>query len=277
VKQLDIAEVAREARLPASTLRYYEEKGLIRSVGRRGLRRVFDAGVLERLALIALGRAAGFSLDEIAGMFAPDGQPRVDRRKLLDKAEELDRTIRELSALRDGLRHCSRLPRGEPHGMPHVPSHYASRRRRFASKAWILGLIEVGRHSRTQMTCDRLSRLLAPLLLQVTLIMSRGQMGPLTPSCGGDGSELLPYTAVWLTEFSPLSLNYRSALHDGAPCSCEAAPLFPRTPASGTGIYSGEAVIKLLRTDPARRLTRDASYSGSDLNMPYVPQHISHI
>jgi DNA-binding transcriptional MerR regulator len=107
VKQLDIAEVAREARLPASTLRYYEEKGLIRSVGRRGLRRVFDASVLERLALIALGRAAGFSLDEIAGMFASDGQPRVDRRKLLDKAEELDRTIRELTALRDGLRHAA--------------------------------------------------------------------------------------------------------------------------------------------------------------------------
>lgn len=72
---MDIAEVARRAGVPASTLRFYEEKGLIASIGRRGLRRVFDPGVMERLALIALGRAAGFSLDEIALMFAPDGSP----------------------------------------------------------------------------------------------------------------------------------------------------------------------------------------------------------
>ena len=73
---------------------FYEEKGLIDSVGRRGLRRQFDAGVLERLAFIALGRTAGFSLDEIALMFAPDGRPRIDRQKLANKADELDRKIR---------------------------------------------------------------------------------------------------------------------------------------------------------------------------------------
>lgn len=63
--KLDIAEVAQRSGVPASTLRFYEEKGLIASSGRRGLRRQFDAGVLDRLALIALGRAAGFSLDEM--------------------------------------------------------------------------------------------------------------------------------------------------------------------------------------------------------------------
>jgi DNA-binding transcriptional MerR regulator len=72
VRHLDIAEVAQQSGVPASTLRFYDEKGLIASTGRRGLRRLFDPGVLERLALIALGRAAGFSLDEIARMFAPE-------------------------------------------------------------------------------------------------------------------------------------------------------------------------------------------------------------
>ena len=95
MRHLDIAEVARQSGVPASTLRFYEEKGLIASTGRRGLRRLFDPGVLERLALIALGRAAGFSLDEIALMFAPDGRPCIDRRMLVAKAEKLDRTIRE--------------------------------------------------------------------------------------------------------------------------------------------------------------------------------------
>ena len=110
MRDLDINEVARRAGVPASTLRFYEEKGLIASIGRRGLRRLFDPGVLERLALIALGRTSGFSLDEIARMFAPDGRPRIDRRMLAAKAEELDQTIRELTAMRDGLRHAAACP-----------------------------------------------------------------------------------------------------------------------------------------------------------------------
>ena len=103
---MDIAEVARRSGVPASTLRFYEEKKLITSIGRRGLRRLFDPGVLERLAFIALGRAAGFSLDEIARMFVR-GRPQIDRQVLSAKAEELDRTIRTLTVMRDGLRHAA--------------------------------------------------------------------------------------------------------------------------------------------------------------------------
>lgn len=110
MESLDITEVARRAGVPASTLRFYEEKGLIASTGRRGLHRLFGAGVLERLALIALGRAAGFSLDDISRMFSPDGQPSIDRQMLTAKADELDRTIRQLSAMRDGLRHAAVCP-----------------------------------------------------------------------------------------------------------------------------------------------------------------------
>ena len=53
MKALDITEVARRSGVPASTLRFYEEKGLIASIGRHGLRRVFDQRVLERLAFVA--------------------------------------------------------------------------------------------------------------------------------------------------------------------------------------------------------------------------------
>lgn len=107
---MDIAQVAARSGLPASTLRYYEEKGLIASIGRRGLRRVFDPRVLERLALIALGRASGFSLLEIGAMFAADGRLSIDRVLLSAKADELDRTIRKLTALRDGLRRAAACP-----------------------------------------------------------------------------------------------------------------------------------------------------------------------
>ncbi len=107
---LDIAEVARRSGAPASTLRFYEEKGLIASVGRHGLRRLFEPSVLERLALIALGRAAGISLEEIGTMVAPDGGLRIDRRVLAARADELDDTIRKLSVMRDGLRHAAHCP-----------------------------------------------------------------------------------------------------------------------------------------------------------------------
>ncbi|GAB0153841.1 helix-turn-helix domain-containing protein [Marinobacterium sp. BA1] len=104
---MDIAAVAKHSGVPASTLRFYEEKGLISSVGRQGLRRVFSDNILERLALIALGRAAGFSLDEIAHMIGSKGNPNIDRDLLVNKADELDQTIKTLSAMRDGLRHAA--------------------------------------------------------------------------------------------------------------------------------------------------------------------------
>lgn len=107
---MDITEVTRRSGVSVSTIRFYEEKRLIRSVGRRGLHRVFAPEVLERLALIGLGRAAGFSLDEIARMFAPDGRPRIDRRMLAAKADELDATIAKLTRMRDGLRHAAACP-----------------------------------------------------------------------------------------------------------------------------------------------------------------------
>lgn len=104
---MDITEVAKRSGVPASTLRFYEEKGLINSIGRQGLRRVFSANIVERLALIALGRAAGFSLDEIARMLGSEGNPNIDRELLTSKANELDRTIQKLAAMRDGLRHAA--------------------------------------------------------------------------------------------------------------------------------------------------------------------------
>lgn len=107
---IDIAEVAQRSGVPASTLRYYEERGLIESIGRRGLRRTFEPGVLERLALIALGRQAGFSLDEIAAMFDPRGMAVIDRDMLVAKAEEIDILVRRLTAMRDGLRHAAACP-----------------------------------------------------------------------------------------------------------------------------------------------------------------------
>lgn len=107
---LDIGVLCRQSGMSASTLRYYEELGLIKSRARHGLRRQYGEEALTQLALIALGKAAGFSLEEIKGMFSQDGLPDLPRLVLHERADALERQIRRLSALRDMLRHVADCP-----------------------------------------------------------------------------------------------------------------------------------------------------------------------
>jgi DNA-binding transcriptional MerR regulator len=110
VKLLDIAEVSIKSGFKPSALRYYEEAGLISSISRHGLRRQFPNEVLLRLKLISMGKSAGFSLEEIAGMFGNNGMPNLPRVVLHQKADQIDRQIHELIALRDTLRHVADCP-----------------------------------------------------------------------------------------------------------------------------------------------------------------------
>ncbi len=107
MKFLDIGEVATETGVKPSALRYYEEIGLIESLFRHGLRRQFSPDVLLQIKLITMGQAAGFSLEEIAGMFGRNGKPDLPRDVLLRKADEIDDKIHQLTALRDTLRHVA--------------------------------------------------------------------------------------------------------------------------------------------------------------------------
>lgn len=103
---MDINEVSKISGLPASAIRFYEEKGLIRSTGRKGLRRLFPDNILQRLAVISLARNAGFSLAEISVMVTPQGT-NIDRGLLVSKADELDKKIKMMTTMRNGLRHAA--------------------------------------------------------------------------------------------------------------------------------------------------------------------------
>ncbi len=107
-KTLDIGEVFKLVGLAPSTLRYYEEIGLIRSLGRSGLRRYFDERVVEKLEFIAMGQQAGLTLDEIASMFATDGRLRVNRKFLLEKSSQIKRNIRQLESIQTALQHVAK-------------------------------------------------------------------------------------------------------------------------------------------------------------------------
>jgi DNA-binding transcriptional MerR regulator len=94
----------------ASALRYYESKRLIHSLASDGARRKFAPAVQDQLAPITLGQAAGFSLAEIRVMFTPGGELNIDRRVLAAKADELERMVKRLKAMIQGLRHGVACP-----------------------------------------------------------------------------------------------------------------------------------------------------------------------
>ena len=104
---MDIGELARQSGSAPSALRFYEEKGLIRSSGRHGLRRQYEPEVLDQVALITLGRSAGLTLDEIGQMLTVGGRAKVDRQLLTDRADAIDDQIRKLTTIREGLRHAA--------------------------------------------------------------------------------------------------------------------------------------------------------------------------
>lgn len=104
----DIGEVVHLTGVPPSTLRFYEEKGLIKSTGRHGLRRLFSSHVVQQLEFIALARHAGLTLEEIASMFTTEGKLLVNRQFLIEKAREIERDIQRFNAIRSTLLHVAK-------------------------------------------------------------------------------------------------------------------------------------------------------------------------
>lgn len=96
---LTIGQVAARAGLNASAIRYYESQGLLPSPPRLGGKRVYDASIFERLAVIGLARLAGFSLAETRVMLStvrPGGPAPAWRQSAKTKRMEIDRQMRSL-------------------------------------------------------------------------------------------------------------------------------------------------------------------------------------
>jgi MerR family transcriptional regulator, redox-sensitive transcriptional activator SoxR len=92
-----IGLVAARTGLRASAIRYYEAQGLLPAAARKGGRRVYDPSVFPRLAVIKLGKAAGFNLTEIRSLLAavhadePSGAWRtLAKAKQAQIAQELE-------------------------------------------------------------------------------------------------------------------------------------------------------------------------------------------
>ena len=98
---LTIGRVADETGIAATTLRYYEQIGLVPVPVRVGGQRRYDDSVLARLEVIGLCKAAGFTLDEIQVLFAEDAPGRPASRALAEaKLTEIDARMESLARAR---------------------------------------------------------------------------------------------------------------------------------------------------------------------------------
>jgi len=111
VPLLPISEVSRRSGVAASALRFYEERGLIRSERAGSGHRRYAREVLRRLAFIVFAQRMGLSLDEIAAELA-----KLPGNRAPDKSDwarisatwkaRIDERIAELQTLREGLTRC---------------------------------------------------------------------------------------------------------------------------------------------------------------------------
>ncbi|HEY8549273.1 MAG TPA: redox-sensitive transcriptional activator SoxR [Vicinamibacterales bacterium] len=109
--ELTIGELARRSGVAASALRFYEERGLIRSERTTSGHRRYLRSVLRRVAFIVFAQRVGLSLDEVAAELAKLPHNRVpdaaDWAKLSRGwAKRIDERIEELVRLKEGLTQC---------------------------------------------------------------------------------------------------------------------------------------------------------------------------
>lgn len=98
---MTIGEVARETGVAATTLRYYEQIGLLPPPSRLGGQRRYDGSVLARLEVIRLCKTAGFALEEIQVLFADEAPGRPASRALAEaKLAEIDAQLAALARAR---------------------------------------------------------------------------------------------------------------------------------------------------------------------------------
>ena len=104
ISGLSIGEVARQAGVRASAVRFYEKEGLLPKQARSGGRRVYGESILERLAVIEFAKQSGFRLEEIRRLLqgSPGGETVSLRWQALvrDKLEELKLQQMRIAAMR---------------------------------------------------------------------------------------------------------------------------------------------------------------------------------
>jgi DNA-binding transcriptional MerR regulator len=109
---LSIGELSERTGVPSTTLRYYDELGLVRPAARAAGRRRYAASAVKDVGVIILFREIGFSLGEIGRFLAGE---RHGRREMIDhKLAELAEQQHRIEVARTALEHGRHCPASEP-------------------------------------------------------------------------------------------------------------------------------------------------------------------
>ena len=102
---LSIGELSERTGVPTSTLRYYDELGLVRPAGRAAGRRRYAESAVREIGLIIVFREIGFSLTEIESFIVGERDSRLNLvdHKLRELAEQQHRIQVARRALEHGL------------------------------------------------------------------------------------------------------------------------------------------------------------------------------
>jgi DNA-binding transcriptional MerR regulator len=120
---LSIGQLAERTGVPVSTLRYYDELGIVRPITREAGRRRYDDSAVGRVGVILVLRDAGFTLAEIAELGNGAQWQDLATRKL----EELAARAARLQEARTALEHAVACPHGDPRECPNFWSHVDAR------------------------------------------------------------------------------------------------------------------------------------------------------
>lgn len=110
MKEIDIGDLSQKSGLSTATIRFYETKGLIRPIGRHGLRRQYAAQTLQTLGLIQLLKNSGLTLKEIQHIFIMDNKIKIDRDTLETKIVSMQEKVEQLNTLIRTLQHVQHCP-----------------------------------------------------------------------------------------------------------------------------------------------------------------------
>jgi MerR family transcriptional regulator, copper efflux regulator len=104
---MNIGEAAAASGLPAKTIRYYEEIGLIRPLRDSNGYRAFRSADVHKLAFLARARRLGFSIEDcraLLGLYEDQSRASEDVKRLAQThLAEIDARIAELRSLRTTL------------------------------------------------------------------------------------------------------------------------------------------------------------------------------
>ena len=110
MQEIDIGDLASKVKCSTATLRFYEEKGLIKSIGRKGLRRQYPIDTVHIIALIKLMKNGGLSLKDIQNIFVKDQKIQVNPDTLQIKMIEMVSKIQTLQHSLEVLKHIQSCP-----------------------------------------------------------------------------------------------------------------------------------------------------------------------